>query len=466
MHPSQNWSSTIKRLLVDYAIAGPSFDSTTSYGNPSRPAGYLARSSRHPHGTIWREFVAKCVFFDLMKGISVPRRRIARMYEAGLGAIVMYEIPRSETPGAKDSAPLCWNVENVFGCPDDSLKLGMGQEEFLDKIQVQLAYTPSYACTSFVSGQVMNALVQTYDTKADIQPIPAPGGFGFAIAAKSFTAFDNGLSRSPPVATDLAAKVLRVVPVSNCAPRFIEDRASWSEDDLDNDLNASEMEWVEMHLFDPEDEEDAIEGQFPTETFDEREDTSSPLDITTMLDQFNSLTYSASSISWSQPLSTSSSVDITTSLGCFMSKVESSLFAVRLPEPSTPFEADIGDVSICTLISDLESSSSLSSLYLGPLTPSKGCNQRSDLADVAPLLHDPSIRCGDCDRFVPSLPMSDCFAIKPLNLMKTSLATIADEDFFFPIHPKGDEVGHQGRPQPHHILGKGKENIPPGGERM
>ncbi|KAG7100190.1 hypothetical protein E1B28_001967 [Marasmius oreades] len=458
MYSSQNWSSNIRRLLVDSSIVRHAASSNSEPSKtPSRPVGYLARSSRHPPGTIWRKFVAKCVFFDLLKGVKVSQRRIARMYETGLGAIVMYEIPYSIISGSQDSKSLSWTVENVFGYPDDSSIEGMTEEEFLDQIKVRMVYTPSYACTSFVAGQAMNTLI----TKSDIQLVPAPGGLGFAIVTESFTS-DHGLSRSALALPDLSKKVLRPIPASDCAPRFLRDKALWSEDDPDTD--ALEMDWVQVLLFDPDSEDDIVESRSFPETFDEQEDASSRLNVTNVFDRFNASTFdpiSSISPSPSQSLSTSSSVDITTSLGYFSSRSEYSLFTVGLLEPSTSFEADIGDVSICTLISDCDSYSSLSSVFLGPATPSKGPHQHSDLVGVRPLTKFDSTG----DQFTPSFYTPGSFTVKP-----SDSDTIANADLFLRTGDscglrvsalKGDEVEQLGKSQRLYPSGIGKENIPP-----
>ena len=151
MLPLCTWSLNIERLLLDPIFQNRSFDNppTLISSSTPRPAGFLARQSKYPSGTIWRRFVAKCIFFDLLTGISNVRR-IARMYEAGLAAIVMYEIPHPEYLDSKEMQGGKWDVEKVFGSQRDPSKRGMSEEALLDEIQVKVVYTPSYACTSFV----------------------------------------------------------------------------------------------------------------------------------------------------------------------------------------------------------------------------------------------------------------------------------------------------------------------------
>ncbi|KAK7051451.1 hypothetical protein VNI00_004425 [Paramarasmius palmivorus] len=193
------WSSTIQRILSS------SISSTFASPSISDNSTFLARSTRYLPGMFWRQFVAKCVLFDLLEpqvqgeeGAAGERRRIVRMDEMGLGGIVMYAVPQN------------WTLERVFGV--ERQHGGMGEQEFLDGIQVELAYTPLYACTSFVTGQVMTAYLHGTDP-----PIPASAGLGFSA---SFSSFEHGIRLSKPVSLSTARQNLKRLPLSECASRF------------------------------------------------------------------------------------------------------------------------------------------------------------------------------------------------------------------------------------------------------
>ncbi|GAW04667.1 hypothetical protein LENED_006472 [Lentinula edodes] len=129
------------------------------------------------------------------------------MNEYGLGAVVFYEIPFNSL-SKRDTSPKEWTMGGVFGNGDPSSGTGMTVDELLNGIDVRLVYIPLYACTSFVTGQVMNSFfrrLQSHQEKMD--PICIPGGFGFSVCSEGFTLFDHGLgslSSSIPAASRFA----------------------------------------------------------------------------------------------------------------------------------------------------------------------------------------------------------------------------------------------------------------------
>ncbi|KAK1235257.1 hypothetical protein PQX77_001524 [Marasmius sp. AFHP31] len=376
------------------------------------------------------------------------------MEEMGLAAIVMYEIPRSEPLDSKETQGTRWTVESVFGCRDDPSKGGMTEEQLLDEIQVRVVYTPSYACTSFVTGQVMQSFLRECAGNAKgTQPVPAPSSLGIGIQARSFNFFDNDLSSSFSSTLLDVRKLLRPVPPTDCAPRYSRDNAVWPQPTT-CDPDALEMEWVELHLLNPRpDDRLSSHGSFV-----EFDDTSSHLEVTYALNAFN-FTPSESTDLSSSSLSASNSVDIAASFSSHTSTSDCSLLAVGLLEPSGSFEVDIGDVSICTLVSDIGSSSSQSSLYFGPLTPAKPSRHRPDPSGVPPTLI----------RFDKIMPTPDCFPIY------MDASHVDCEDLFVgrglsdsskkncvvgvnadAVSSKFEQV--EGKA---HVMGRGKENIPP-----
>uniref|UniRef100_A0A0W0FWX7 Uncharacterized protein n=1 Tax=Moniliophthora roreri TaxID=221103 RepID=A0A0W0FWX7_MONRR len=77
----------------------------------------------------------------------------------------MYSIPQRED----GTLGKVLGKDNPYG--------GMRREDFFDEIQVKIVYTSLYACTSFVTGQAMNAFFRGSDP-----PVPASAGLGFSAA--------------------------------------------------------------------------------------------------------------------------------------------------------------------------------------------------------------------------------------------------------------------------------------------
>ncbi|KAJ3913427.1 hypothetical protein F5877DRAFT_83820 [Lentinula edodes] len=217
--PNCTWSSTLCRLLnprFNHPWESSSYSTTVDAGSATLINS--RESYFRPPGILWRSFVAKCVYKDLYAlNVQDPnlkldfgprnRRRVARMNEYGLGAVVFYEIPFNSL-SKRDTSPKEWTMEGVFGNGDPSSGTGMTVDELLDGIDVRLVYIPLYACTSFVTGQVMNSFfrrLQSHQEKMD--PICIPGGFGFSVCSEGFTLFDHGLgslSSSIPAASRFA----------------------------------------------------------------------------------------------------------------------------------------------------------------------------------------------------------------------------------------------------------------------
>ncbi|KAK0462309.1 uncharacterized protein EV420DRAFT_1523996 [Desarmillaria tabescens] len=149
MPPSSTWSANISRLLSS---------KSPSRINPG-PVNY-------PAGEIWKRVVVESVFQDLLQPEEMKgKRRFIRMDEHGLGGIILYEIPQD------------WTIESV---------LGMSVvEDLFDGIGVRVSFVPLYACTSFVTGQIMNARFHNVDM------VPVPSHSGFSVDSLSFTLFDS-----------------------------------------------------------------------------------------------------------------------------------------------------------------------------------------------------------------------------------------------------------------------------------
>ncbi|KAJ4470376.1 hypothetical protein C8J55DRAFT_608272 [Lentinula edodes] len=221
--PNCTWSSTLCRLLNPTTRFNHPWESSPYSTTVDAGSATLINSKEsyfRPPGILWRSFVAKCVYKDLYAlNVQEPnlkldfgpsnRRRVARMNEYGLGAVVFYEIPFNSL-SKRDTSPKEWTLGGVFGNGDPSSGTGMTVDELLDAIDVQLVYIPLYACTSFVTGQVMNSFfrrLQSHQEKMD--PICVPGGFGFSVCSEGFTLFDHGLgslSSSIPAASRFATR--------------------------------------------------------------------------------------------------------------------------------------------------------------------------------------------------------------------------------------------------------------------
>ncbi|KAL0069498.1 hypothetical protein AAF712_003533 [Marasmius tenuissimus] len=330
----------------------------------------------------------------------------------------------------------------------------MTEEQLMDEIQVRVVYTPSYACTSFITGQVMQSFLRERAGNANsIRPVPAPSGLGIGIEARSLNFFDHSLSSSSsPTLLDVR-KLLRPVPPTYCAPRYYRDNAVWPRSTT-CDRDALEMEWVKVQLLNPR-RDDKWSSHGSVVEFD---DTLSHLEVT---DALNACSFTPSEFTdlSSSSLSASNSVDITASFAPHTSTSDCSLLAVELVEPSGSFEVDIGDVSICTLVSDIGSSSSQSSLHFGPLTPAKPSCHCPDPLDV-PLTFI---------RFDKIMPTPECFPIY------MDASHVDCEDLFAGRGFSGSSKKHcvvgvdadavsskrgqmEGKAL---VMGRGKENIPP-----
>ncbi|KAI3613709.1 hypothetical protein WG66_013654 [Moniliophthora roreri] len=109
----------------------------------------------------------------------------------------MYSIPQRED----GTLGKVLGKDNPYG--------GMRREDFFDEIQVKIVYTSLYACTSFVTGQAMNAFFRGSDP-----PVPASAGLGFSAA---FSVSECGTPMSNPTTTCHPKRNLKHVPASDCA---------------------------------------------------------------------------------------------------------------------------------------------------------------------------------------------------------------------------------------------------------
>ncbi|KAK0213429.1 hypothetical protein DFS33DRAFT_1289251 [Desarmillaria ectypa] len=165
MSPSPTWSANIYRLL--------------SSKSPSRT---IHGSVHYPAGEIWKRVVVESVFQDLLHSDEMRgRRRFLRMDDHGLGAVILYEIPHD------------WTIDSV---------LCMGVvEDLFDGIGVRVSFIPLYACTSFVTGQIMNARFHNADM------VPVPSHSGFSVDSLSFTLFDSIASEDEPPQNGVSHRV-------------------------------------------------------------------------------------------------------------------------------------------------------------------------------------------------------------------------------------------------------------------
>ncbi|KAK0475402.1 hypothetical protein IW261DRAFT_1610005 [Armillaria novae-zelandiae] len=182
MSPSTTWSANISRLLSSKSL------SRTSTGR-----------AHYPAGEIWKRVVVESVFQDLLHSPEMKgRRRFLRMDEHGLGGVILYEIPDD------------WTVDSV---------LGMGAvEDLFDGIGVRVSFVPLYACTSFVTGQIMNA------RSHNVAMVPVPSHSGFSVDSLSFNLFDSIPSEDEP---------LRNLEHTNDTPLRVNDVF---DDDYNDDL--------------------------------------------------------------------------------------------------------------------------------------------------------------------------------------------------------------------------------------
>ncbi|KIY62347.1 hypothetical protein CYLTODRAFT_494699 [Cylindrobasidium torrendii FP15055 ss-10] len=116
---------------------------------------------------IWQRAVVQAVASDITAGRQ--GRRFIRINDLGIGGIAFYEI----------DGTLRWG--DVFGEENGSGKEGgMCVDELMERISVEVNYAPLYACTSFVTGQIMNAVLHD----SALRPEPTENGHGFSVPFK------------------------------------------------------------------------------------------------------------------------------------------------------------------------------------------------------------------------------------------------------------------------------------------
>ncbi|KAF8167138.1 hypothetical protein B0H34DRAFT_669643 [Crassisporium funariophilum] len=147
---------------------------------------------RHRPGHIWRHLLTESVYHDLIGTAEQhhPRtlRRIVRVEQTGLSGVLLYELRSSSlkyTNGDYEERiddPGSLTLTDVFGDLEDPSDLGMELDDLLDAVNAKVVYFPAYACTSFISGQVMNAFL--LDQPA-LRPYPAHGGISIYLPDQS-----------------------------------------------------------------------------------------------------------------------------------------------------------------------------------------------------------------------------------------------------------------------------------------
>jgi len=104
----------------------------------------------------------------------------------GLSGVILYELPDAGHLEAGDpQSSKALTLQEVFGDDDDPEDLGMEVDHLLDRVGARLIYAPAYACTSFVVGQVMNALIHSHRMR------PIATSHGIIVDATAFTLFDS-----------------------------------------------------------------------------------------------------------------------------------------------------------------------------------------------------------------------------------------------------------------------------------
>ncbi|KAF9070056.1 hypothetical protein BDP27DRAFT_1447151 [Rhodocollybia butyracea] len=119
------------------------------------------------------------------------------MDEYGLSAVVLYEIPGlDENTDANSVKPnsFQWTLTDIFGDGINTENPGISVEELLDGIDVRMVYIPSYACTSFVTGQIMNAeMHNSVSADNDMTPMSSLVGIELSVDLEGSESLDNGL---------------------------------------------------------------------------------------------------------------------------------------------------------------------------------------------------------------------------------------------------------------------------------
>jgi hypothetical protein len=101
-----------------------------------------------------------------------------------LSGVILYELPNPGRLGV-GGASGALTLQEVFGADDDPEDLGMDVDHLLDRVGARLIYAPAYACTSFVVGQVMNALIHSHRMR------PIATAHGILVDSAAFTLFDS-----------------------------------------------------------------------------------------------------------------------------------------------------------------------------------------------------------------------------------------------------------------------------------
>ncbi|EGN93527.1 hypothetical protein SERLA73DRAFT_189221 [Serpula lacrymans var. lacrymans S7.3] len=157
------WPESLKRILQP-AIQGP----TTSFSSGNANL----RSSKQPLGVLWKAALTSHIFEDLSSGLNYGRR-VLRLDYFGLQSVVLFEYPGiadGDTEDADD--PL--DLSTVFGDLDSPQDESISVDQLIfDLVSAKLVYVPSYACTSFVTGQVIHA----YLFSPESYPRPTKNGF-------------------------------------------------------------------------------------------------------------------------------------------------------------------------------------------------------------------------------------------------------------------------------------------------
>ncbi|KAF8890201.1 hypothetical protein BD779DRAFT_1469516 [Infundibulicybe gibba] len=154
---ASTWTTALNSLLR------PAINSSSAENAP----GFV-----YPPGDIWREYLLFSIVQDLGWGREHRKiqrgRRFLKLERFGLSGLLFYEIPVCEDSTCDHTTCKALTLELVNQNPH------MDVDSIFSVVNARLVYFPSYACTSFVIGHVMNALLHD---QPGLRPVPAHAGF-------------------------------------------------------------------------------------------------------------------------------------------------------------------------------------------------------------------------------------------------------------------------------------------------
>ncbi|KAJ7703024.1 hypothetical protein B0H17DRAFT_1194276 [Mycena rosella] len=180
MDVDAQWSATLRRIVMPAQLSG-------SDSNP--------RTSKYPSGDIWKCILAASIAGDFDSGTEedTDAKRCIRIDLLGMSGVIFYRVPTRRA---------CTS-NNQSKDAEDAL---------IENSSPRVVYFPHFACTSFVTGQVIRAhLLQA----PVLSPNPHP--FGFSLDSRALETLSRGSIPSRDLSVDL-----KVTP--QCADRVLKDR--------------------------------------------------------------------------------------------------------------------------------------------------------------------------------------------------------------------------------------------------